>query len=91
MENVSLALHNSRLQSFPSGETASSFTIAIALSIYFPKLRAPLIFLALLVGVGRVLISGHYPSDVWASMMLGIFLGQLATKIVKPSFQKETA
>ena len=70
--------------SFPSGHSASSFAAATALSIYYPK-AAPLAFtLATGVGLSRVHLGVHYPSDAAVGAVVGIgigtFVGWLVSK-----------
>ena len=37
-----------------------------------PRLRWPLLFVALLVAMSRVIIGAHYPSDVLAGAAIGV-------------------
>lgn len=50
--------------SFPSGHTSTAFAVAISLGYFFPVTIAPLISLAILVGISRIYLGVHYPSDV---------------------------
>ena len=59
------------LASFPSGHTTTAFTAAVALSYMFPRARVFWFLAAVLIGVSRVLVSDHYPSDVVAGAALG--------------------
>ena len=69
--------------SFPSGHSASSFAAATALSIYYPK-AAPLAFaVATGVGLSRVHLGVHYPSDAVAGAAVGIGIGTLVGWLVK--------
>lgn len=61
--------------SFPSMHTMLAFTVAG--SIYFSgmkKMGSLLLFLALLVGAGRVMVGVHYPSDVLGGAIFGLFV-----------------
>ena len=58
--------------SFPSGHTTASFSIATAIWLSTPYLMIPLMFVALMVGVSRIYLAVHYPSDVLVGMILGI-------------------
>jgi undecaprenyl-diphosphatase len=61
--------------SFPSGHTASSFAAATALSFYYPK-AAPLAYaVAAGVGMSRVHLGVHFPSDAAVGGMIGIGIG----------------
>ena len=57
--------------SMPSGHAVSAFAMAVSLGWMAPRLRWPLLGLALLVAISRVVISAHYPSDVLAGAGLG--------------------
>lgn len=63
-------------QSFPSGESTTTFAVAVSLSAWFPKLRVPLMTVAVAVAAARVVVGNHFPSDVWAGAMLGVAVGQ---------------
>lgn len=58
--------------SFPSGHTLRAFSVATAVALVLPRLRFPAIFLAVLVGVSRVVAGRHYPSDVMFGCLIGI-------------------
>ena len=59
--------------SMPSGHAVSAFAMAVSLGWMAPRLRLPLLGLALLIAISRVVISAHYPSDVIAGAGLGVF------------------
>jgi undecaprenyl-diphosphatase len=50
--------------SFPSGHSSSAMIIALILSSFFPMLKWIFMLFALLVGISRVFMGCHYPSDV---------------------------
>ncbi len=59
--------------SFPSGDAAGAFALAAGLAPFAgPCWQVALCVLAASVGVNRVLVQGHYPSDVAAGAALGI-------------------
>ena len=57
--------------SFPSGHTTTAVTVAVVLGTLFPKARWYFYAIAALVGIERVLLGSHYPSDVLAGALLG--------------------
>jgi undecaprenyl-diphosphatase len=61
--------------SFPSGHTTAIFSIVIPYSIFMPQLSLILIPLALCVGISRIYLGLHYPSDVLAGGILGSMIG----------------
>jgi membrane-associated phospholipid phosphatase len=76
--------NSSQNLSFPSGDTAVVFAVAAAL---VPFVRWPwgLFFFTIAGGVGllRVVVLAHYPSDVCAGAAIGIFSGWLALQIIR--------
>ena len=71
--------------SFPSGHTIASFEGATALLIHDRKLGIPAMIVALLIAFSRLYLYVHYPTDVLASVVLGVgfaFLGSLIAKKV---------
>lgn len=58
--------------SFPSGHTVTSFALAAAISILFPRLRIPAFAAAVAIGMSRIMITSHYLSDVFAGAGIGI-------------------
>jgi undecaprenyl-diphosphatase len=61
--------------SFPSGHTMTAFSIALVVSYFYPGLEGALYFLAISIGVSRVILGMHFLSDVLAGAVLGSALG----------------
>ena len=57
--------------SFPSGHAGTAFTIATVLSSQYPRLKIPLYIGAVLVGISRIYLGRHYPSDVLVGAAIG--------------------
>lgn len=75
--------------SFPSGHTASSFAAAWVLYRRLPKrFGIPALVLAGLIGVSRLYVGVHYPTDVLAGMISGIGCGCIACMLVS-AFPRE--
>ena len=71
--------------SFPSGHTIASFEAATVLLINDRKLGIPAMILAVLIAFSRLYLYMHYPTDVIASVFLGIafaFLGNWLSKLI---------
>jgi undecaprenyl-diphosphatase len=58
--------------SFPSGHTAAAFVIATLIAHFFPILTVPVSIWAMLVGVSRIYLGVHYPTDIIAGLVIGI-------------------
>jgi len=59
--------------SFPSGHATTAFAALVAIGGLYPRARPLLWAYALLIGVSRVAVSAHYPSDVIAGAVTGAF------------------
>ena len=64
-----------RFHGFPSAHAATSMGTAIPVLVAAPLVGGPLFLGALGVSWSRVNLRWHYPSDVVAGMMLGVFFG----------------
>ena len=72
--------------SFPSGHTIASFEAATVLLIHSKKAGIPAMILACLIAFSRLYLYVHYPTDVIASVILGICFGFLGNWLVKKGF-----
>jgi undecaprenyl-diphosphatase len=61
--------------SFPSGHTMTAFSIALVVSYFYPSLEGAMYFLAISIGVSRIVLGMHFLSDVLAGAVLGSALG----------------
>lgn len=58
-------------ESFPSGHSAAAGSFFGAFLMLMPRFRFVFIAFALVIGVSRVIVGAHYPSDVAAGLLLG--------------------
>jgi membrane-associated phospholipid phosphatase len=58
--------------SFPSGHAVTAFSVAIVLTILYPRWRVPFLFAGILIAFSRIFLTQHYISDVIAGSLLGI-------------------
>lgn len=65
--------------SFPSGHTTTGFSLAVILAQHFPGFGYIAYALAALVGVSRMYVGMHYPSDV----ITGAFLGSAISLLTR--------
>lgn len=75
----------SDLWSFPSSHTSAATALAVILSRLYPPLRPLVWSLVACVGLSRVLLGAHFPSDVIAGAALGY---AAATFIFRPHLSK---
>lgn len=64
--------------SFPSGHTTAAFAVGVMISLFYPTGTFVFTSLAALVGISRVYLGVHYPTDVLA----GVILGSLSSFLV---------
>jgi membrane-associated phospholipid phosphatase len=65
--------------SLPSGHTTTAFAALVAIGLVWPRARPVLWVYALVIGLSRVVVSAHYPSDVIAGAACGV-LGALLVR-----------
>lgn len=74
--------------SFPSGHTFASFSASTALFLWFRKEGLFAHIFATLIAFSRLYLYVHFPTDVFAGIILGIASGWFAYKIVLIFLQK---
>lgn len=68
--------------SLPSGHTAAAFLMATLISFYYPSLAAFAFVWASLVGMSRIVLRVHYPSDVIIGACLGVCISALSIGVL---------
>ena len=64
--------------SFPSAHATTGFALLVAVAFVQPRLRIPLLALAVFLAAARVIATVHFLSDVVAGSLLGIGIAVLA-------------
>lgn len=59
--------------SLPSGHATTAFSVLAAFGSIWPRGRTILLIYALLILASRVLVTAHYPTDVVAGALVGVF------------------
>jgi undecaprenyl-diphosphatase len=84
--------------SFPSGHTAASFAVAFSLLFGKNKLCSLAFILSALIAFSRLYLYVHYPTDVFAGILIGCFIGLISNAVytavssrVKPVIPKGKA
>ena len=80
--------HMSTDFSFPSGHTLASFEASVALLCHHKKWGAASLILAFLVGISRLCLLVHYPTDVIFGALMGTALALFSVKLVDLLWKK---
>ncbi len=67
-----------KVNSFPSGHTQAAFTVAVLFLIYFKRYHLIIIGAAILMGLSRIFMSMHFPSD----LIFGAYIGSLIPIVI---------
>ena len=71
-------------QSFPSGHTTTAIALAVVVGFLWPRLFAVFLVIGAVVGISRVPVGMHYPTDVFG----GLIVGMLGAYLVRNLFAK---
>lgn len=71
--------------SFPSGHTAAACSIATVVSYYYPSFLWIFIIYAVLIGISRMYLAVHFPTDVLVGAFVGILITNLGHIFLSPT------
>lgn len=77
LDYTRLLSYKSSSYAYPSGHTTIAFTAATIIALRHPKLRVISISMAALVGLSRIYIGVHWPTDVLGGALLGITIASI--------------
>jgi len=66
-------------QSFPSGHSTTAFSLALTIAFLWPRSFWPMLGLAVLIAISRIITGQHYLTDITAGAVLGT-LGAFAVR-----------
>ena len=83
--NTDIVLLTEKLNdySFPSGHTAAAFAAVTALFKCRNRIWIPALVLGIFMGLSRLYLYMHYPSDVIAGVLFGIASGMLGFTVMR--------
>jgi len=68
--------------SFPSGHTLHAVVFSLVAIAYYPQIAIIVVPFAIMVGLSRVVLGLHYPSDVIAGALIGATIARLSFSLV---------
>ena len=76
--------------SFPSGHTNAAFAFALAVCMSAPKrwMKIAAVCAAAVMGLSRLYVGVHFPSDVLAGALIGALCGLAGTWVVKTVWER---
>lgn len=86
MSSISTLIAKPISYSFPSGHTLSSFAAAGVLSTYFGQYKLVFLAIAFLIALSRLYLNVHYPTDVVAGIILGLWCTKLIFLILQEDY-----
>lgn len=80
---VPLLIFSPSSYSFPSGHTFDAITASVSIFLYNKKAGIAAIIVGLIIAFSRMYLFVHFPTDVLASVALGIIVAVIVHKIVE--------
>ena len=73
--------------SFPSGHTFDGFAASVSILLYYKKAGIAAILVASTIAFSRMYLFVHFPTDVLASVLLGILVAVFVHKLIETYYQ----
>ena len=77
LNEVNILVNCSGSFSFPSSHAVNNFAVAYYFYKLFPKLKWALFLSATIIALSRPYVGVHYPSDIIAGAIIGMFVGYI--------------
>lgn len=90
VKDVDILVKHLKDYSFPSGHSYAASAFAASLRYEFKKWSIFWFALAILMGISRLYLFVHYPTDVIAGLILGVLFAMGANKIVNHFYKGAT-
>jgi undecaprenyl-diphosphatase len=68
--------------SFPSGHTSGAFLMATLITYFHPLLGIPVYLWSASVGLSRIFLGVHFPTDILVGMLMGVSVACLSLNLI---------
>lgn len=89
LADITLLIKAPKDYSFPSGHTAASFVMVYIFFRHIKKYFIPVLITGILITFSRMYLSVHFPSDIIAGIIIGIFSGYAGEKLTDGFYRKK--
>ena len=89
LTDITLLIKAPKDYSFPSGHTAASFVMVYIFFRHIKKYFIPVLITGILIAFSRMYLSVHFPSDIIAGIIIGIFSGYAGEKLADGFYRKK--
>ena len=87
--DIILLIKTPKDYSFPSGHTAASFVMVYIFFRHIKKYFIPVFITGILIAFSRMYLTVHFPSDIIAGIIIGIFSGYAGEKLTDRFYRKK--